>query len=119
MGIPARTSLSDITKIKALESRAEVVQDENVLLKQELKEKAEQLEQMKKRENWLVTEVLLSRDRDAASPTPKEKRLSMAELEREIESTQLEGQQLRITKALIKVKEELKTAKVSRLKQGF
>ncbi|KAF9278801.1 Negative regulator of mitotic exit [Mortierella alpina] len=117
-GIPARASLSDITKIKALESRAEVVQDENVLLKQELKEKAEQLEQMKKRENWLVTEVLLSRDRDAASPTPKEKRLSMAELEREIESTQLEGQQLRITKALIKVKEELKTAKMAIVTQA-
>ncbi|KAF9929524.1 Negative regulator of mitotic exit [Mortierella alpina] len=118
IGIPARTSLSDITKIKALESRAEVVQDENVLLKQELKEKSEQLEQMKKRENWLVMEVLFSRDRDATSPTPMEKRLSMAELERDLENAQLEGQQLRITKALIKVKDELKTAKMAIVTQA-
>ncbi|KAF9560309.1 Negative regulator of mitotic exit [Mortierella alpina] len=117
-GISARTSLSDITKIKALESRAEVVQDENVQLRQELKEKSEQLEQMKKRENWLMTEIVLSRDRGAASPTPKEKRLSMAELERDLNSTQLEGQQLRITRALIKVKEELKTAKMAIVTQA-
>ncbi|CAO3563734.1 unnamed protein product [Mortierella alpina] len=118
MGFPARTSLSDITKMKALESRAEVVQDENALLKQELKERVDQLEQMKKREKWLVTEVLLSRARDTASPTLREKRLSMAELERELENTRLEGQQLRITKALIKVKEELKTAKMAIVTQA-
>ncbi|KAI7818402.1 hypothetical protein BC939DRAFT_415089, partial [Gamsiella multidivaricata] len=116
----ARTSAQGTAKIKSIESRAEAVQDENKLLKQEIKAKHEELEKMKKRENWLMAEVILARD--SLAPNRKEtkdsvsfqnRRLSMLDLEKELERGELEGQQLKITKALIKVKEELKTVKMS------
>lgn len=113
--LTARTSMSDMAKIKSLESRAEVIQDENEQLKLEI-------EKMKKRENWLVTEVILARETLLSSgnkdPTVSDnasmqsKRMSMIELEQQLDNVQLEGQQLKITKALIRVKEELKTTKV-------
>ncbi|KAG0007052.1 Negative regulator of mitotic exit [Modicella reniformis] len=108
---------------KALESRADAVQDENEHLKRQLTEKQEELEKMKKRENWLMTEVILARDslgsgkkddsKDHPSKSFQNKRLSIMDLEKELEGGELEGQQLKITKALIKVKEELKAAKMS------
>jgi hypothetical protein len=104
-----------MAKIKSLESRAEAAQDENEKLKLEI-------EKMKKRENWLMTEVILARETLLSSgnkdPTVSEntsmqsKRMSMIELEQQLDTAQLEGQQLKITKALIRVKEELKTTKV-------
>ncbi|KAF9206025.1 Negative regulator of mitotic exit, partial [Haplosporangium sp. Z 27] len=108
-----RTSIQDMAKIKSLESKAEAAQDENTQLKLEI-------EKMKKRENWLIAEVILARD--SLAPTKKEeneslgfqnKRLSMIDLERELENGELEGQHLKITKALIRVKEELRNAKMS------
>ncbi|KAF9102986.1 Negative regulator of mitotic exit [Mortierella sp. AM989] len=113
MDSTVRTSVQDMTKIKALEFKAEAAQDENALLKQEL-------EKMKKRENWLIAEVILAREslapvkKDANEPsTSQNKRLSMVDLERELENGELEGQHLKITKALIRVKEELRSAKMS------
>ncbi|KAF9551680.1 Negative regulator of mitotic exit [Mortierella hygrophila] len=114
--LTARTSASDMAKIKSLESRAEAAQDENEQLKLEI-------ENMKKRENWLVTEVILARDTLLSSgkkdPTVSQdasmqaKRMSMIELEQQLDNAQLEGQQLKITKALIRVKEELRTTKMA------
>ncbi|KAF9349757.1 Negative regulator of mitotic exit [Mortierella sp. AD094] len=116
----ARTSVQDMARIKSLESKAEAAQDENALLKQEMKEKLQELEKMKKRENWLIAEVILARDslapvkKDASeSSSFQNKRLSMIDLERELENGELEGQHLKITKALIRVKEELRNAKMS------
>ncbi|KAF9341877.1 Negative regulator of mitotic exit [Linnemannia elongata] len=114
--LTARTSGSDMAKIRSLESRAEAAQDENEQLKLEI-------EKMKKRENWLMTEVILARETLLSSgnkdPTISEnasmqaKRMSMIELEQQLDNSQLEGQQLKITKALIRVKEELKTTKMA------
>ncbi|KAG0362239.1 Negative regulator of mitotic exit, partial [Mortierella sp. AD032] len=114
--LTARTSASDMAKIKSLESRAEAAHDENELLKQEI-------EKMKKRENWLVTEVILARetlistggkkDHSENGSSMQAKRMSMIELEQQLDNVQLEGQQLKITKALIRVKEELKTTKMA------
>ncbi|KAF8938616.1 Negative regulator of mitotic exit [Dissophora ornata] len=116
-----RTSVQDMAKIKSLESKAGAVQDENELLKQEIKEQQAEVEKMKKRENWLMAEVILARDSLSSgkmdsskdSMSFQNKRLSMIDLERELEGSELEGQQLKITKVLIKVKEELRTAKMS------
>ncbi|KAK3846318.1 MAG: hypothetical protein J3R72DRAFT_363616, partial [Linnemannia gamsii] len=81
-------------------------QDENELLKQEI-------EKMKKRENWLVTEVILARetlistggkkDHSENGSSMQAKRMSMIELEQQLDNVQLEGQQLKITKALIRM----------------
>ncbi|KAF9398825.1 Negative regulator of mitotic exit [Mortierella sp. AD011] len=116
----AHTSSQDAAKIKSLESKFEAAQDENTLLKQEVKEKLQELEKMKNRENWLIAEVILARDSlaptkkdDSESSSFQSKRLSMIDLERELESGELEGQHLKITKALIRVKEELRNAKMS------
>lgn len=105
-----------MAKIKSLESRAEAAQDENEQLKLEI-------EKMKKRENWLMTEVILAREtllssgkKDPAlseNASMQSKRMSMIELEQQLDNSQLEGQQLKITKALIRVKEELKATKVN------
>ncbi|KAF9193461.1 Negative regulator of mitotic exit [Haplosporangium sp. Z 767] len=105
-----RSPATDLAKIKA-------AQDENMQLRKELKEREEEIEKMRKRENWLVTEVILSREKDNTvslqENSKQSKRMSMAELERELYNEQLHGQQLTITKALVHVKEELKTAKMA------
>ncbi|KAK3807119.1 MAG: hypothetical protein JOS17DRAFT_692295, partial [Linnemannia elongata] len=104
--LATRTSGSDMAKIRSLENRAEAVQDENEQLKLEI-------EKMKKRENWLMTEVILARETLLSSgkkdPNVSEnasmqaKRMSMIELEQQLDNSQLEGQQLKITKALIRM----------------
>ncbi|KAI1314311.1 Negative regulator of mitotic exit [Mortierella claussenii] len=113
-----RVSVQDITKIKA-------AQNENELLKQEIQHRQQQMDQMRKRENWLMAEIILARDSlaepnsGAAPPDSfQDKRLSMMDLEQELERGGLEGQQLKITKALIRVKEELKNAKMSIVTQA-
>ncbi|KAI1299068.1 Negative regulator of mitotic exit [Mortierella claussenii] len=101
-------------------------------LEQQMQERDDELEWMRKRENWLVTEVMLARhhainshdsqnsgmggefrDDKGNAQFYREKRLSMAELERDLENRQLEGHSLQITKALLKIKEELRHAKMS------
>ncbi|KAF9957789.1 Negative regulator of mitotic exit [Mortierella alpina] len=108
-------SSADLAKFKQLESQAEAVREANERLHQQLKDREEDLDRMRRRENWLVTEVMLARgggvDQQAAHLN--DKRLSMADLEKELENQQLEGRQLMITKALVKVKEELRSAKMS------
>ncbi|KAF9426066.1 hypothetical protein BGZ76_002917 [Entomortierella beljakovae] len=121
---PSVRSSQDVNKIKALESKAVATLDENASLKKELKEKQQELEKMRKRENWLVVEVIMARD-SLATPVKKEvkgpssssnrqsKRMSIIDLERELESGELDGQDLKVTKALLRVKEELRSAKMS------
>ncbi|KAG0235317.1 Negative regulator of mitotic exit [Mortierella sp. GBA43] len=114
----ARASLESVTKIRTLESKADAVQAENEQLRQQLKEKQDEMDVMKKRQNWLMTEVILARDSLGTGKKDdresfQNKRLSIMDLEKELEGGELEGQQLKITKALIKVKEELKSAKMS------
>ncbi|KAF9953196.1 Negative regulator of mitotic exit, partial [Modicella reniformis] len=91
-------------------------------LQQKMKERDEELGQMRKRENWLVTEVVLARQVNGVGdqqldPQQKAqldgKRLSMADLENEIANCQLEGQQVKVAKVLLKVKEELRNTKMS------
>jgi hypothetical protein len=91
-------------------------------LQKQMREREEELTQMRKRENWLVTEVVLARQLNGAGGEQQldaqqraqlsEKRMSMEELEKEIANRQLEGQQLTLAKALLKVKDELRGTKV-------
>ncbi|KAF9572139.1 Negative regulator of mitotic exit [Mortierella alpina] len=108
-------SSADLAKFKQLESQAEAVREANERLHQQLKDREEDLDRMRRRENWLVTEVMLARGGgvDPQAAHLNDKRLSMADLEKELENQQLEGRQLMITKALVKVKEELRSAKMS------
>ncbi|KAF9957461.1 Negative regulator of mitotic exit, partial [Mortierella alpina] len=109
-------SSADLAKFKQLESQAEAVREANERLHQQLKDREEDLDRMRRRENWLVTEVMLARGGGGVDPQAahlNDKRLSMADLEKELENQQLEGRQLMITKALLKVKEELRSAKMS------
>ena len=118
------------SKMAALESKVEVAQEGNSKLQRQMKERDEELNAMRRRENWLVTEVLISRQGDRAGGARKgsiaslvsdqgsstsmaEKRQSMADLEKELELQPTEGLQFQMTKALLKVKEELRHAKVS------
>ncbi|KAF9198303.1 Negative regulator of mitotic exit [Haplosporangium sp. Z 27] len=90
-------------------------------LEQQMKERDEELALMRKRENWLVTEVMLARQGNGSdhqqnqqlSYLNSDKRLSMTDLEQEIENRQLEGSQVTIAKALLKLKEELRNSKMS------
>ncbi|CAO3573041.1 unnamed protein product [Mortierella alpina] len=108
-------SSADLAKFKQLESQAGAVREANERLHQQLKDREEDLDRMRRRENWLVTEVMLARGGgvDPQAAHLNDKRLSMADLEKELENQQLEGRQLMITKALLKVKEELRSAKMS------
>ncbi|KAF9324219.1 Negative regulator of mitotic exit [Podila minutissima] len=121
-----RSSPSDTAKIKTLESRAEAALDENQQLRQEVKEREQELQMLKKRENWLVTEVMLARSGSTSTSTSSRERngLGMDNSDMDIERLEQElgaadfrqnadGSQIKITKALIKVREELKNAKVS------
>ncbi|KAF9213390.1 Negative regulator of mitotic exit [Podila verticillata] len=119
-----RSSPSDTAKIKTLESRAEAAQDENQQLRQEVKERQHELQMMKKRENWLVTEVMLARSGSTSTSTSsrdrnglgKEDDMDFEQLEHELGADfqqNASAPQIKITKALIKVREELKNAKVS------
>ncbi|KAK3828546.1 MAG: hypothetical protein J3Q66DRAFT_409963, partial [Benniella sp.] len=119
----SRASIESTTRAKALESKVDAVQEENEQLKRQLMERQGEMEKMKKRELWLMTEVILARDslgtgkkddgNSSLSKNSHNKRMSIMDLEKELEGGELDGQQLKITKALIKVKEELKTAKMS------
>ncbi|KAI8596212.1 hypothetical protein EDD21DRAFT_328471, partial [Dissophora ornata] len=93
----ATPSPADMARYKQLESKAEEAQEANERLQEQMKERDEELALMRNRENWLVAEVMLARQLTGAS---------------KIENSQLEGHQLKITKALLKVKEELRNAKM-------
>lgn len=119
-----RLSPSDAAKIKTLESRAEAAQDENEKLRQDAKEREHELQTMKRRENWLVTEVMLARSGSTSTSTSsrdrnglgKEDDMDLERLEQELGADfhqNASAPQIKITKALIKVREELKNAKVS------
>ncbi|KAG0245710.1 Negative regulator of mitotic exit [Mortierella sp. GBA43] len=90
-------------------------------LQRQMRDRDEELMQMRRREAWLVTEVMMARQMAGDQPQLdaqqraqlSEKRMSMEDLEKEIENRQLEGQQLKLAQALLKVKEELRTAKMS------
>ncbi|KAF9025835.1 Negative regulator of mitotic exit [Haplosporangium bisporale] len=108
----------DLSKLKHLEAKADAAQENNQRLMEKMRAQEEELILMRKRENWLVAEVVLAR-KGLGGPEHhqpvhlQEKRLSIADLEKELESQQLEGHQLKITRALLKVKEELRNAKMS------
>ncbi|KAF9416851.1 Negative regulator of mitotic exit [Podila epigama] len=140
----AQSNLSDLRKIKNLESMAEAVQDENQHLRQEAKEREQELQAMKRRENWLVTEVMLARSgstsTSTSSTTTRERLMNgqghmdshsnngkddtshsdfdIEQLEQELGAADLhhldaDAPQVKITRALLKVREELKNAKAS------
>jgi len=116
----ARTSGSDLIKIKSLESKAGAALEENELLRQQAKEREMEIEKMKKREHWLLTEVIMARAAKSGSDGSSEsnqllqdRRLSMADLEQELENENLQGQQLKLTQALVRVREQLRSAKVN------
>lgn len=121
------------SKMAALESKVEVAQESYSKLQRQMSERDEELNAMRRRENWLVTEVLIGRQGERAggarkgsiaslvsdqgsSTTVTEKRQSMADLEKELELQPTEGLQFQMTKALLKIKEELRHAKVSCVK---
>lgn len=107
----------DLSKLKHLEAKADAAQENNQRLIEKMRAQEEELVLMRKRENWLVAEVALAR-KGLGGPEHhqpvhlQEKRLSIADLEKELETQQLEGHQLKMTRALLKVKEELRNAKV-------
>ncbi|KAG0016106.1 Negative regulator of mitotic exit [Entomortierella chlamydospora] len=89
-------------------------------LELQIKERDEELASMRKRENWLVTEVMLARQLSGSDQRQNqqlaqtnEKRLSIEDLEQEFENRKLEGHQLTIAKSLLKLKEELRNTKMS------
>ncbi|KAG0362603.1 Negative regulator of mitotic exit [Podila minutissima] len=111
-------SFVDLSKLKHLEAKADAAQENNQRLIEKMRAQEEELVLMRKRENWLVAEVALAR-KGLGGPEHhqpvhlQEKRLSIADLEKELETQQLEGHQLKMTRALLKVKEELRNAKMS------
>lgn len=118
-------SAADPSIVKALESKMETVQESNLRLQRQMNDREEELAAMRRRENWLVAEVLMTRqgerrtsitslaaDQTSASAIAAQKRQSMADLEKELELQPTEGLQFQMTKALLKVKEELRHAKV-------
>lgn len=113
----------DLSKLKHLEAKADAAQENNQRLMEKMRAQEEELILMRKRENWLVAEVVLAR-KGLGGPEHhqpvhlQEKRLSIADLEKELESQQLEGHQLKMTRALLKVKEDLRNAKVKK-NNGF
>lgn len=113
-------SPTDIARVKQLESQAESARDANERLLQQMRDRDDELARMKKRENWLVAEVILARQNGSSAAGCSDqavhmnnKRLSMADLEKDLENQQLQGHQLMITRALVKVKEDLRHAKVN------
>lgn len=117
---PGAMSPTDIARVKQLESQAESARDANERLLQQMRDRDEELARMKKRENWLVAEVILARQNGSSAAGCSDqavhmnnKRLSMADLEKDLENQQLQGHQLMITRALVKVKEDLRNAKMS------
>ncbi|KAF9930433.1 Negative regulator of mitotic exit [Linnemannia zychae] len=113
-------SPTDIARVKLLESQAESARDANERLLQQMREREEELARMKRRENWLVAEVILARQNGSSAAGSSDqtvnldnRRLSMADLEKDLENQQLQGHQLMITRALVKVKEDLRHAKMS------
>lgn len=113
-------SPTDIARVKQLESQAESARDANERLLQQMRDRDDELARMKKRENWLVAEVILARQNGSSAAGCSDqavhmnnKRLSMADLEKDLENQQLQGHQLMITRALVKVKEDLRNAKVN------
>ncbi|KAG0055671.1 Negative regulator of mitotic exit [Gryganskiella cystojenkinii] len=118
--INARSSTADLAKIKSLESKAGAALEENEQLRSIAKEREDEIDKMKKREHWLLTEVILARASKSGNNSDgsessllQDRRLSMADLEQELENEHLQGQQLKLTQALIRVREELKSAKMS------
>ncbi|KAK3845737.1 MAG: hypothetical protein J3R72DRAFT_360295, partial [Linnemannia gamsii] len=91
-------SPTDVARVKQLESQAESARDANERLLQQMRDRDDELARMRRRENWLVAEVILARQND---------------LEKDLENQQLQGHQLMITRALVKVKEDLRHAKMS------
>ncbi|KAF9149341.1 Negative regulator of mitotic exit [Linnemannia schmuckeri] len=113
-------SPTDIARVKQLESQAESARDANERLLQQMRDRDDELARMKRRENWLVAEVILARQNGSSAAGCSDqavhmnnKRLSMADLEKDLENQQLQGHQLMITRALVKVKEDLRHAKMS------
>lgn len=113
-------SPTDIARVKQLESQAESARDANERLLQQMRDRDDELARMKRRENWLVAEVILARQNGSSAAGCNDqavhmnnKRLSMADLEKDLENQQLQGHQLMITRALVKVKEDLRHAKVN------
>ncbi|KAF9584015.1 Negative regulator of mitotic exit [Lunasporangiospora selenospora] len=111
-GTPQSSTAVGAANLKHLGSKAGVSQEESEKLHQQMKEKENELVQLRKRENWLVAEVILARKNTNGQPQ-QERRLSLADLEKEIENQELVGEQLKIAKVLLKVKEELRSAKMS------
>ncbi|KAF9132303.1 Negative regulator of mitotic exit [Mortierella sp. 14UC] len=113
-------SPTDVARVKQLESQAESARDANERLLQQMRDRDDELARMRKRENWLVAEVILARQNGSSAAGCSDqavhmnnKRLSMADLEKDLENQQLQGHQLMITRALVKVKEDLRHAKMS------
>ncbi|KAF9121264.1 Negative regulator of mitotic exit, partial [Mortierella sp. GBA39] len=113
-------SPTDVARVKQLESQAESARDANERLLQQMRDRDDELARMKRRENWLVAEVILARQNGSSAAGCSDqavhmnnKRLSMADLEKDLENQQLQGHQLMITRALVKVKEDLRNAKMS------
>ncbi|KAG0319837.1 Negative regulator of mitotic exit [Linnemannia gamsii] len=113
-------SPTDIARVKQLESQAESAREANERLLQQMRDRDDELARMKRRENWLVAEVILARQNGSSAAGCSDqavhmnnKRLSMADLEKDLENQQLQGHQLMITRALVKVKEDLRHAKMS------
>ncbi|KAF9901125.1 Negative regulator of mitotic exit [Linnemannia zychae] len=113
-------SPTDVARVKQLESQAESAREANERLLQQMRDRDDELARMKKRENWLVAEVILARQNGSSAAGCSDqavhmnnKRLSMADLEKDLENQQLQGHQLMITRALVKVKEDLRHAKMS------
>ncbi|KAG0329990.1 Negative regulator of mitotic exit [Dissophora globulifera] len=111
-------SPADAARLRELESKAKAAQEGYERLEQQLRERDQQLASLQKRENWLVAEVMLARQLTGTGSGQQreqsnDKRLSIADLLQQIEGRSLEGQQLTITKALLKVKEELRNTKMS------
>ncbi|KAF9097525.1 Negative regulator of mitotic exit [Mortierella sp. AD031] len=116
----ALASPTDFARVKQLESQAESAREANERLLQQMRDRDEELARMKRRENWLVAEVIMARQNGSSTAGSSDqtvdmnnKRLSMADLEKDLETQQLQGHQLMITQALVKVKEDLRHAKMS------
>ncbi|KAF9420897.1 Negative regulator of mitotic exit, partial [Podila epigama] len=117
---PSSVDMSKMRHQNEYKAEIAAAQEANQRLVEKMRAQEEEIEMMHKRENWLVAEVVLARKglggpehQQPAAAHLQDKRLSIADLEREISSQQLEGHQLKITRALLKVKEELRTAKMS------
>ncbi|KAF9581632.1 Negative regulator of mitotic exit, partial [Lunasporangiospora selenospora] len=92
-------------------------------LRKELSERESELARFRVRQDWLVAEVVLSRENgskpyyegndSSSSSNDDNRRLSVIDLERALENGQMDDQQRKMTKTLLRVREELKSAKIS------